>query len=85
VKDALRARLADAVDVLADLDALVEHGADGMPPLLLARVLIRLDDIAVRLVRLRQALTATLADPSAPETRQTADHATGQASGDEPR
>jgi hypothetical protein len=72
MKDALRARLADAVDVLADLDALVEHGAGRLPPLLLGRALVRLDGIAVRLARLRQALAATLAVPSAGQDNRNA-------------
>jgi hypothetical protein len=31
MKDAIRARLADAVDTLSDLDALMEAGADRLP------------------------------------------------------
>src|SRR5262249_52354888 len=60
---------APAVDVLADLDALVEHGASRLP-LLLARAL-------VRLVRSRQALAGALADSSpigATGTRQTSNN-----------
>jgi hypothetical protein len=34
VKDAVRAKLADGARTLSDLDAMMEHGADRLPPLL---------------------------------------------------
>jgi hypothetical protein len=62
IADAIRARLADAVDALSEIDALVEADADRLPPLLLARALIRLARIGRRLAQLRQSLANALDD-----------------------
>jgi hypothetical protein len=62
--EAARSWLADAVDTLTEIDALLERGA-ALPPLLLARALVRIEGIAVRLARLRLALAGALAENSA--------------------
>jgi hypothetical protein len=62
MKDAIRATLANSVNMTSDLDARLERGADRLPPLLLARALVRLDGIAGRLARLRQAVAGALDD-----------------------
>jgi hypothetical protein len=65
MKDAIRAKAADAVDVLTDLDAMLEHRGDRLPPLIAARLLVQLDGIGRRLKRLHRAAT------DAAETHQT--------------
>jgi hypothetical protein len=87
MKAAIRARLADAVDSLSDLDALVEHTAVRLSVLTLARTLGEVDHIASRLERLRQALDRAPAGPEADggdEERQATNNARGRASPQKP-
>jgi hypothetical protein len=80
VKDAIRARLADAVDTLSDLDTLIEQRAGRLAPILLARAMVEIDAAAAGLARLRQRLTNAIADlrpARAPGTRPKRDNATG--------
>ncbi len=65
MKDAIRARLADAVDTLSDLDALIENRAGSLVPILLAWAMVEFDAIAAGLARLRQRLADSTADPAA--------------------
>jgi len=76
VKDAIRARLADAADALSDLDALIENRAGSLAPILLAWAMVEVDAAATGLARLRQRLADGTADPAivsgsrnAPEAR----------------
>jgi hypothetical protein len=50
------------VDCLSDLDAMMERGVDRLPPLLLAKALVRLDGIGRGLARIRQAMANVLDD-----------------------
>jgi len=68
MKDALRERIADAVDLLSELDALAEASAGRMPPLLLARALVQVNGIAAGLARLRQTLAYAAGKTSADST-----------------
>jgi hypothetical protein len=72
VKEAIRARLADAVETLSDIDALVEGAADRLPPLLLARALVEADTLAAQLARLRQTLADAAGKPMAGSTPRNA-------------
>lgn len=70
MSDAVRGRLADAVEALAEIDALVEHGGDRLPPLLLARAMVELDALAARLSGLRQSLAGAMDSRNIGEARQ---------------
>jgi hypothetical protein len=62
MKDAIRTKAADAVDLLTDLDAVLEHRGDRLPPLVAARLLVRLDGIGRHLKRLRRAVADALGE-----------------------
>ncbi len=67
---AIRARLADAVELLSDLDALMERADAGrLPPILQARTMVRLAAITARLARMRQGVRDALDDGQGVSTR----------------
>jgi hypothetical protein len=72
VKEALRARLADVVDALSEIDALVEGDADRPPPLVMARVLVEAGTLTAQLARLRQALADAAGKPMGSSTPRNA-------------
>ncbi len=63
--DAVRGRLADAVDLLAELDSLAEAAGGRLPAPLLVQALAELDAVAAQLVRLHQGLAGALDGPEA--------------------
>jgi hypothetical protein len=82
IADAIQARLADALDALSEIDAMVEADAGRLPPLLLARALVRLDTVAGPLARLRKRSpmpAGTLWASRLPRTRERGNNATGRA------
>jgi hypothetical protein len=57
MNEAIRAMLADAVEALSLNEALIGHAGDGLPPLILALAMMRLNGIVVQLARFHTTLT----------------------------